>query len=238
MNKLLSLIALVTIAGAVFAADDDGAIPDFTHAKFVEGDRSLKSLIEFPDIDFDVEITLMCNGTASAKGRLQNGKCSSPGDPDLLFTMSVSRVFNTLRVVPATVNGREEEVDFQFVVIFKKAGEAESIEIYPNNQKNVDRLGLDYISAQRYSPHPLPNRCAGWQKDDLLVEAAIVDVNGRPRDVNVMSASVGIPRSCRKGIISQLEDARWIPAIYQGQYVESVWINPIVLKVQAYKRQQ
>ena len=238
MNQLLSLIALVTIAGAVFAADDDGAMPDFTHAKFVEGDRSLKNLIEFPDIDFDAEITLMCNGIASAKGRLQNSKCSSPGDPDLLFTMSVSRVFNTLRVVPATVNGREEEVDFQFVVIFKKAGAAESIDIHLNNQKNVDRLGLDYISAQRYSPHPLPNRCAGWQQDDLFIEAAIVDTNGRPRDVNVMSASAGIPPSCRKGLINQLEDARWIPAMYQGQYVESVWINPIVLTKQPYKRQQ
>ena len=226
------------MAGAVFAADDDGGIPTFTHAKFVEGDRSLMNLIEFPDIDFDVEITLMCNGHASAKGRLKLGKCSSPGDPDLLFTMSVSRVFNSLRMVPATVNGRAEEVDFQFVVIFEKAGEAESIDIYPNNQKNVDRLGLDYISAQRYSPHDLPGRCAGWRQDDLLIEAAIVEENGRPRDVNVMSASVGIPNSCRKGIISQLEDARWIPAMYQGQYVESVWINPIVLKVQDYKRQQ
>jgi len=26
--------------------------------------------------------------------------------------------------------------------------------------------------------------------------------------------------------------------MYQGQYVESVWINPIVLKLQEYKRQQ
>ena len=66
MNKLLSLIVLVTIAGAVLAADDDGAMPDFTPATFVEGDRSLKSLIEFPDIEFDVEILTSCSPCPSA----------------------------------------------------------------------------------------------------------------------------------------------------------------------------
>ncbi len=239
MNRIIATAALVALSATAVPADGDEASPTFTHAVFVDGDQSMKSLVEFPDIDVDVDVLVMCNGRASAKGRLQNAKCSSPEDPDLLFTLAVSRVFNSVRVVPATVNGRTEEVDFQFTVAFRKAGESETIEVYPNNQKNVDRLGIDYVSAQRYSPHPFPNRCSGWRRDDLIIEAAIVDTTGRARgDVNVMSSTVGIPNSCKSGLVNQLQDARWIPALYNGQLVDSVWVNPIVLNTLSFKREQ
>ena len=153
-KNLLILGTILVVAGAPGGAlAQDSAIPAFTHATFVDGNRSMLNLIEFPNIDFDVEIEITCSGRATAKGRLRGAKCSSPEDPDLDFTMAVSRRFNASRITPGTVNGRPEEVDFQFVVSFKKAGETETIEIHPNNRKNVDRLGNDYFSAQRYSPY-------------------------------------------------------------------------------------
>jgi hypothetical protein len=238
MKPLLVTVALLAVPGVALPAENDETTPSYTAAMFVDGEQSMKNLVEFPDIDFDADLNVMCDGRASAKGRLQNAKCSSPQDPDLLFTLAVSQVFNSVRLVPATVNGRSEEVDFQFTVVFKKDGETESIDVFPNNQKNLDRLGLDYVSAQRYSPHPFPNRCSGWHRDDLIIEAAIVDATGKARDVNVMSSTVGIPASCKAGLISQLEDARWIPASYQGQFVESVWVSPIVLNTVSFKREQ
>jgi hypothetical protein len=219
-------------------ADEAESMPRFTHARFVDGDHSMKSLVEFPDIGFDVDVTVTCSGKATAKGRLRHAKCSSPNDPDLEFTMAVSRRFNSVRLVPATIDGRVEEVDFQFVVAFSKTGDTESIDLFLNNRKNVDRLGLDYISAQRYSPAVWPTRCAGWRLDDLIVEVAIVDATGHSRDVNVMSSTAGIPTSCRTGLINQLENGRWIPASYQGQYVDSVWVSPIILNRVGYKREQ
>ncbi len=223
---------------ALFCSFQSLADDEFTHAVFVEGEESMKSLVEFPDIDFDVEVNVTCGGRATAKGRLKEARCSSSNDPDLKFTMAVSRRFNSTRMIPATVNGNEEEVDFQFMVAFKKQGETETVDVYLNNQKNVDRLGMDYISAQRYSPSVWPTRCGRWRQDDLIIEAAIVDTSGRPKDVNVMSSTAGVPHSCREGLINQLENGRWIPARYQGQLVEAVWVNPIILNSVAFKREQ
>jgi len=236
VRQLLVFELLIVAASASLAAADD-TVPQFTHARFVDGDRSIRSLVEFPDIDSDIEVTVTCSGRATAKGRLKDAKCSASNDPELAFTMAVSRRFNATRLVPATVNGRVEEVDFQFIVAFKKEGGAESIELYLNNRKNVDRLGIDYLSAQRYSPTVWPTRCDGLL-DDLIVEAAIVDATGLPRDVNVMSAAASIPGICQTALINQLENGRWIPASYHGQYVESVWISPIIRNRLGYKREQ
>jgi hypothetical protein len=238
MKPLFAFIVLSAFPVSVWPADDVTPAATYTHAKFVDGKGSLRSLIEFPEVSGDIRIELMCYGRATALGRLQAGHCSSPDDPDLTFAMAVSRVFNSIRLVPATINGKAEEVDFQFTVVFRKETAANSIEIYLNNQKNVDRLGIDYISAQRFSPHPLPGRCDGWRQDALIIEAAIVTAEGRARETNVMSPTDDIRTSCKKGLLNQLGDARWIPALHQGQYVESVWVNPIIFSSVPYKREQ
>ena len=210
----------------------------FTHAIFVEGERSMANLVDFPDVDGDIEVVVTCTGIASAKGRLQEAKCSAPNDPDLDFTMAVSRRFNAARLVPATVDGNSEEVDFQFVVHFIQENDEQSVNVYPNNSKNVDRLGLDYVSAQRFSPYVWPNRCGSWRREELILEVAIIDTTGKPRDVDMITAESSLRTSCKSALINQLNDGRWIPASYKGQFVDSIWVNPIILNRMAYKRQQ
>lgn len=239
MNKLIAILSLFAFSGDMtIAAADESAVPLFVPADFATGKRSLENLIEFPEIDFDVEVTVTCAGHANRKGRLKKARCSSPGDPELEFTLAVSRRFNSTRVVPALVKGKPEDVDFQFSVVFTKRGDSENIRVYPNNGKNVERLGQDYISAQRYSPHPFPARCSGWRHDDLILEIAIVNESGSPRDVDVMSSTAGIPARCRQELKTRLYDARWIPASHDGHFVESVWVNPIVLTNVSYRREQ
>jgi len=198
----------------------------------------MQNLIEFPDIDVDTEVKVTCTSHATAKGRLKQARCSAPNDPGLKFTMAVSRRFNSARLTPAMVNGKAEEVDFQFVVIFRKEGESESHSVYLHNMKNVDRLGLDYIGAQRYSIHPWPRRCGNFSRDDLLMEVAVVDKFGAPRDFDVLSTNFGISAACRDGFSTYLKSGRWIPALYNGEFVESMWANPRISAKVPYKRQQ
>jgi hypothetical protein len=238
MNMPWITAALLAVAGTPVLANETPEVHSFEPANFVTGKRSLEKLIKFPDIDFDTEVHVACSGHATAKGRLKNGRCSSMGDPELKFTMAVSRRFNAMRLIPARVDGKAEEVDFQFTVIFLKQGKAETITLYPHNMKNVDRLGLDYIGAQRYSEHPWPNRC-GWRGfDDLIVEVAIVDATGSAKEFNVLSANFDLPASCQEGFASFLRRGSWIPAFHDDQFVESVWTNPRVLNSVPYKRQQ
>ena len=210
----------------------------YTHATFQPGKRSLENLIKFPKINIAGELAVICSSRATAKGRIIDGRCSSPQDPDLEFTMAVSRKFNSARVIPATVNARKEEVDFQFTVVFSRDDDVENIVVHENNGKNVDRLGNDYTSAQRYSPNPFPARCSGWRRDDLIVEVVIVEKTGRAKGVEVMSSTAGIDARCKDALQTQLRNARWIPAARNGEFVESVWVNPIVLTKLSFKREQ
>jgi hypothetical protein len=212
--------------------------PQFTHAMFADGKRSMQNLIEFPNIGFDVEVTVTCAGHASAKGRLRGARCSAPNDPELKFTMAVSRRFNSTRLVPATVNGKKEEVDFQFAVIFRKEGEIESHSIYLHNMKNVERLGLDYVGAQRYSVHPWPRRCGDSPMADLIMEVAVVNDDGTPKEFDILSANFALTETCREGFSAHLKNGRWIPALSNGEFTESVWANPRINSSVRYKRQQ
>lgn len=230
-------LVLAALACALPAlSQENGAT--YTHATFQPGKRSIENLIKFPKTNFSGELAVICSSRATAKGRIENARCSSPQDPELDFTMAVSRRFNSARVIPATVNGRKEEVDFQFTVVFSQEGDEKNIAVRENNGKNIERFGNDYTSAQRYSPNPFPVRCSGWRRDDLIVEVAIVEKNGRAKAVDVMSSTAGVDARCKDALKTQLSNARWIPATSNGEFVESVWVNPIVLTKLSFKREQ
>ena len=232
-----AVFVLAAFACALPALSQENSAP-FTHATFQPGSRSIENLIEFPKTSFSGELAVICSSRATAKGRLRNARCSSPRDPELHFTMAVSRRFNSARVIPATVKGIKEEVDFQFIVVFLQNGDEQNIVVHENNGKNVERFGKDYTSAQRYSPNPFPVRCSGWRRDDLIIEVAIVEKTGRAKAVEVMSSTAGVDARCKDALQTQLNNARWIPAASDGEFVESVWVNPIVLNKLSFKREQ
>ena len=112
---------------------------------------------------------------------------------------------------------------------FRRAGEEETISVLYHNGHNVERLGSDYISAQRYSPHIWPVPCKSWGDTDVLVEAATIDANGAPTEFNAMSTRSRMREGCGAALKRQLEAGRWIPAMKDGRYVESVWVSLIML---------
>lgn len=237
MRAVLKFAVLFGACATAFAQGEQ-APATFVPAGFVDGPRSIGNLVDFPKVDGDVRVVVICDGHATIKGRLKDAKCSAADDPELEFTMAVSRRFNSSRLTPAIVNGKAEDVDFQFAVIFTRQGDQQTVVVYPNNQRNVDRLGPGYTSAQRYSPHPFPARCNYGKRFEVLLELAIVNAAGRPRDVDVQSSVAEIAIECRSAILTQLRDARWIPAMQDGAPVESIWASPIILSSVPYKRQQ
>ena len=177
---------------------------------------------------------MSCSGHATAKGRLRNIRCSAADDPDLKFSNAVKRRASSARLMPATVDGKAEEVDFQFSVTFEKQGDVERIRHNLNNGNNVDRLGTDYSSAQRYSPHAFPSVCndrafVNQGAAKIVIEVAIIDASGNARDAQVISSNWRIPRSCESALVDQIEAGAWIPARHNGEFVESIWASPIVV---------
>ena len=223
--------AIVTaLAGAAIANAQDGGT-DFTPARFVEGDRSLVNRIKFPKTDGDALVEVVCRGHATARGRMRDVRCSSTEGPERDFAGAVRKRLNSSRVEPATVNGEPQEVDFQFTIVFERVGQEESITAYLNNGHNVERLGRDYISPQRYSPHVWPSSCLSWRDNEVIIEIATVETSGRPSEVRAVTTRSRMVESCGASLTRQLEEGRWIPAMKDGEFVDAVWMSPIVLSL-------
>lgn len=217
------------MAPSVYARD--ASPPRFSHAGFVEGERSLDRQLVFPKSDGDIDVIVSCSGHATVKGRLSDIRCSSADDPGLKFSSSVSRRARSARVDPAVVDGEVREVDFQFSVRFRRQDGEETIETRLNNGNNTDRLGEHYIAAQRYSRHSWPSACNDLELrlQRLIVEVAIIDREGGARDANVISEVWHIAGPCQNALTDQIESGAWIPASLDGQFVESIWVNPIIV---------
>jgi hypothetical protein len=234
MKRLLIPSALLV---AVFAGTGSAqnSTSSYTPAVFVEGENSLANLVEFPNHSGDIEIGVICLAHASIKGRLRDVYCSAPDDPRQKFTKAVTGKVYSAELIPATVAGKNEEVDFQFLVEFRKEGDERSINVYLNNAKNTDRLGKDYISAQRYSSHALPPVCndpntwgfTGGQ--ELIMEVAQVSAGGQPVEILLLSEVWRIPATCRLALESQIRSSRWIPASLDGEAIDSIWASPIIM---------
>jgi len=227
MIRIPGILTVFTLAGvAPIGLADDATAPAFTPADFVEGERSLKNLIRFPKVEGDLSIVVNCTSIGTSKGRIQDAKCSAPDDPNQKFAIAVSRRTKSARITPATVAGIAEEVDFQFNVVFTRAGETETIDVYTNNRKNLDRFGPDYISAQRYSPYELPDVCKERRISYLILEIAVVTKEGLVNESDLHVDTIGIAKACETSLREITRNSRFVPAFHDGLAVESVWVNP------------
>jgi hypothetical protein len=186
-------------------------------------------------VEGDLSVVVTCTSTGSAKGRIREAKCSATNDPSQKFALAVSRKTKSSRITPATVDGKDEEVDFQFSVVFTRVGETETIDVYTNNRKNLDRFGPDYVSAQRYSPYELPDDCKLRRLSFLILEVAVVTVEGTVRESDLHVDEVGIAKTCDVALRAITKNSRFVPAFHEGLPVESVWVNPWILTTIDYR---
>lgn len=236
VNHFLKILTLLTLVGlGASAVGDDAAVESFTSANFVEGERSLKNLIRFPKVKGDLSIVVTCTSIGTAKGRIQEAKCSAADDPKQKFAIAVSRRTKSARITPATVAGKNEQVDFQFSVIFTRTGEAETIAVYTNNRKNLDRFGPDYVSAQRYSPYELPDVCKERRASYLILEIAVVTKEGTVKESDLHVDSIGIVKVCETSLREITKSSRFVPAFHDGSPVESIWVNPWIATAIEYR---
>lgn len=227
----VGIVMFAAMMGVFAAFAQQTGVPQFHPATFVDGDRSLVNRIKFPKTEGDVTVNVTCRGHATSSGRMRDVHCSSNEDPDREFAGAVRRRLNSSRVEPATVNGEPQEVDFQFTIVFERAGQEESITAYLNNGHNAERLGRDYISPQRYSPHVWPGPCLPWRDNEVIIEIATIETNGAPREVNAVTTRSRMVETCGSALIRQLETGRWIPAMKDGEFVDAVWMSPIVMNL-------
>ena len=137
----------------------------------------------------------------------------------------IVRVLEGKPFVPARVDDQPVWAWFNFsVVIFEADGETH-IRLLPHHGANVEHLGTaDYVGAQRYTfPQWSCGRASRISRSSVVMGAAIIDREGRPRGVNVTAAQVR-PR-CVDRIEGVLEQSAYIPVHLDGEPVDGYYLE-------------
>ena len=243
LNRPKWIVTLVTalVASQEFATptitDDQATAPSsFTPANFVEGKKSLKNRVNFPRVKDDVHVVVTCDSHATARERIDDARCSSPHDPELKYTLAVRRAARSARLTPAIVNGKKQDVVFQFSVVFSRQGDTETISVYPHSRNNVERYGLNYIGAQAHKLSVFPKSCIVNNISAAYIVMAVVHVasDGTPKQIELVEGQIKPPKACRKSLLQRMRNALWIPAFHQGSPVESISVIPYWISDELY----
>ena len=194
-------------------------------AKFVEGEKSLRNLINHPSVDGDYVVILSCFADVSIRGRMSHTVCSYQDESALMFSKAVERAGKRARLSPAILNGEKKKIWLQFTAIFLKDIEGEDIQIFNNVRENVDRYGDEYIGAQRIDWFDFPKTCRQFY-DWFALARVNIAVDGSPRDFEWEPSSTNMPNGCEDTLKILMLTSNYIPAFYQGKPVDSTYAEP------------
>jgi hypothetical protein len=219
-NYIAFVAGAAILHGTVFAAEEV-ASPRFQPAGFPPDQSELMQRIAFPAISEDVFIRVYCDGRVDRQGDLFRIFCWSEHPQAEPFLSSLYSRTDTVRMLPAMVDGEAEAVHFQYTVQFEKKAGLESIKLFPHQFVGVAGSGENYVAPQRYNQNGSPDgtltRC--YDRYDIWYTMIIGADGGRPQQV----APVGNKhdRNCRSYYASETKLGRYIPAHLNGVPVEA-----------------
>ena len=122
---------------------------DLRPASFEGGDSDFISRIEFPDLEGDVDLEVLCEARITRSGRFDWNSCF-PKDYDAEedFIDAVHRASRRAQINPAMRGGRTSSVMIYYRVAFHQDGENQKISIFPNNGIGQTIHGEKYFSPQ------------------------------------------------------------------------------------------
>lgn len=109
------------------------------------GEQSLQSLIQFPDLCGDAEISILCGARLAADGKFLDNNCWGFDNRKYYFIRKSEEITDDARAIPARLNGEIKAVWIQYCAEFRKIGDAKSIIVYPNWGFNRKAYGRHYV---------------------------------------------------------------------------------------------
>ncbi len=211
---------LALASAMLLSSQNAGADNQFAPALLTGGEQSLQSLIQFPDWRGDAEISILCGARLAADGAFLDNYCWGFDSRKYYFIREIQQVADRARAVPATLNGEPKAVWVQYSVDFRKIGDATSIIVYPNWGFNRKAYGKHYVSPQLYDA---PKRSMYCHKKMSFTVSMQIDETGAVRNAEVISGKAN--DKCRKKLQAFKENARFMPAIYQGNAVAVKYVD-------------
>jgi hypothetical protein len=197
----------------------------------------MEYLIEFPDVDGDVEETIFCRAYARKGARqLRVNVCSEADTDSEAFSNTIKNAVKYAQVTPATVDGTKERVYLHYRVFFMRIGATVEVSVYPNWGNNTDKFGVYYQAPQRVLHNSYPSGCRvprnrlsrEFARGHFLIFTTItIDEHGKPSGEALIEYSENSMRNdtCTSMLRRTLEEADYIPGNYEGKSVEATYVE-------------
>jgi hypothetical protein len=227
MKSLTKLtVAVVTAVIALPAIAQETRPASFDHP---EDKRRLLNLLEWPEVSGKIEVVLSCFSQVQDNGKMKSTGCYLRNNYDEPFARAVNEAAKKARLVPAVVDGKEQDVFLQFQVKFVKTEESQDIYfiLNPGYEENVKAYGFGHIAGQRVIGKKEPWSAACPQRARYAVWVrAYLSEEGYADNATIDHVEGIVPTAtCQDAIKQTILTSRYTPAYSDGQPVPSTFIE-------------
>ena len=200
----------------------------FEPAGFKDSGASLQRNLKFPKkiakSDVDLTVVIRCDAYIKRNGKLSSNMCHEEGKGDYPYVKQINRAAERSRFKPGKVNGASKVTYFQYYVVFTKKKSQTLIEVIGNSGLEVERLGLDYTSPQRYREKGA-NFGSGCALNQKATVNAFINKLGEVLKVQVTGDSVS--ERCVASLTKSFLKQKYIPAMVNGEPIDAFYSEKI-----------
>lgn len=216
-----NFVVAMVVLGSTLAAIAGHA--QMVPAQFGSSRQDFIDRLALPELATGDEILLRCGANVYPNGEMREIACLESVENVQAFralVRDISRVSRFVRISPAQVDNKPELVWMNFALRVRQSDMGPEVEIFEHHLMNVDRLGMDYVSAQRFDKGSWG--CRNVAKGVELLRAR-VDAAGQVHDVQV--STIRITEDCANQISQAASSSRYIPATVNGTPVDSMYFE-------------
>jgi hypothetical protein len=221
------LVRLTLLAALVLSANS--ALAQRTPATFNHPDNSLQSRIVFPELRGDSVAQIRCAAQVQRNGKFEQNVCFVEKAGDEVFIKAINEAAKKARMNPAIIDGKTAAVYVQYMVVFTKAGDSQTVRIFnnPGIIENTEAYGVEHIAAQRgLTAEKWQKTCPSRVRFMVLVKAHVSE-EGVLGSVSIDPVhGAAATERCLQAITDTLNESLFTPAMADGEPVPSTFVEP------------
>jgi len=226
MQAFIKMFRYILLISMLFTAKETFA--ESQSASFNAEEKSLLSVMAFPNIKGNVTVMINCSGLIRKNRKMKFFLCYKNQPGDEIYIQEIYKANKKAKYNPAILNNKKVDVFVQFRILFIKNNDETTIQLAlnPGYQENIIAYGGNYVSAQRVvGSEDWQKHCPKYNRYRLLSKAH-VNRNGVASNANITSLNgITINNKCKNTIISTLNNSQYLPAKSNEVNVPSTYIE-------------
>jgi hypothetical protein len=160
---------------------------------------------------------------------MEKNGCYNESPSDQLFIPAINKAAGKARMQPASLDGRNLEVYFQYRVKFEKKGDETTVTVLenPGVTENAEAYGEDHVAPQRAIGKERWQATCPSRAQYLVWLRAHVAPDGTVSNASLTHGGGIMPTPrCQQAILETVQGSVFFPALDDGQPVPSTYVEP------------